>query len=215
MHMSRSLLVALALCGAVASVTLSGCAEERAPIDRVQPNALEKSMFTGQWYYQRTVVDVPSGNTFTAVGFYANVVRVRWDIQEDTLYARRTTELVKNADDKAETGEGYEGEVVAAFRIDKQFDIANAYNPTTGEKLNVVEENSTDRPWYERQYIRVDWSQNLVHLANSSFDLQDFESVAYYVQETDPETGERQITFEPVEGFEPPSVELAGAGTGE
>ncbi|MCB1250483.1 MAG: AAA family ATPase, partial [Acidimicrobiales bacterium] len=33
--------------------------------------------------------------------------------------------------------------------------------------------------------------------------------------EDDPETGERQITFEPVEGFEPPSVELAGAGTGE
>ena len=34
---------------------------ERPPLDRVQPNALEKSTFIGEWYYQRTVVDVLAG----------------------------------------------------------------------------------------------------------------------------------------------------------
>jgi len=29
-----------------------------------------------------------------------------------------------------------------------------------GEKINVIEENTVDRPWYEREYIRVDWSIN-------------------------------------------------------
>src|SRR6185437_11552149 len=35
-------------------------------------------------------------------------------------------------------------------------------------ELNVVVENSTDRPWYQRQYFRVDWSQNL---ATDSYDF--------------------------------------------
>ncbi|HEX3851278.1 MAG TPA: hypothetical protein VHW01_09960, partial [Polyangiaceae bacterium] len=43
-----------------------------------------------------------------------------------------------------------------------QFDIKRSYNPTTGEELNIIEENTTDSPWYERQYMRVDWSQNLI-----------------------------------------------------
>ena len=40
------------------------------------------------------------------------------------------------------------------------------YNDATGEQSNVTE-NTSDRPWYEREYIRVDWSHNL--LANFDF----------------------------------------------
>ena len=51
----------------------------------------------------------------------------------------------------------------AMFRIQSHFDIRRAYNPPTGEELNVVEENTIDRPWYEREYMRVDWSQEPGH----------------------------------------------------
>ncbi len=193
MHVSRSLLVALALCGAVASLTLAGCAEERAPIDRVQPNALEKSMFTGQWYYQRTVVDVPSGSGFTFVGStdFSGLKRITFDIQEDTLLVRRYTELVEGADDRAVTGEDYEGEVIAAFRIESHFDITRQYNSTTGEELNILFENTSDRPWYEREYMRVDWSQNLVTNYDLDFEAASVENIPFYVQEFDDATGER------------------------
>jgi hypothetical protein len=41
------------------------------------------------------------------------------------------------------------------------------YNPQTGEELNVVVENTTDRPFYAREYMRVDWSSNKVASAYS------------------------------------------------
>jgi len=203
---------------------LANCAEERPAIDRVQPNAMDKSYFgavsvPGEcldktpcspsmactdgsacvgyrppqvWYYQRTVVDVPAANGFTFVGNtdYNGMMKIRWDIQEDFLYARRTTEMLKGASDKTWLGGEFEGEVVAAFRIEKHFDIVNAYNSTTGEQLNIIEENSHDRPWYERQYFRVDWSENKVHNYQLDFETQSVESVPYYVQDTDPTTGQ-------------------------
>lgn len=180
--------------GALLSTALvAGCAEERPVIDRVQPNALQKATFDGEWYYVRTVVDVPASNGFTHVGDtdHTGMKKIRWDIQENWLYARRTTELIEGADRKVEEGEQYEGEVVAAYRILGHFDIQQAYNPTTGEQLNIREENARDRPWYERDYFRVDWSQNNVHNYAMSFEAQSVEPVPYYVQEIDPDTGER------------------------
>src|SRR5690606_28155648 len=32
----------------------------------------------------------------------------------------------------------------------------------TGEQQNVIVENTSDRHWYERQFMRVDWSSNLI-----------------------------------------------------
>ena len=172
---------------------LTGCASERDPIDRVQPNYLDKDYLKGEWYYQRTVVDVPGADGFTFVGAtdFGGLSRLRWDIQENFLYGRRTTELIKNADGKVEEGEGYMGEVIAAFAIQSHFDIQRPYNSATGEELNILEENAYDRPWYERQYIRVDWSQNQVHNYQLDWEAQSVESVPYYVQEFDPITGER------------------------
>src|SRR5581483_3534735 len=42
------------------------------------------------------------------------------------------------------------------------FDVKREYNAGTGEQTNVISENITDRPWYDRDYMRVDWSNNLV-----------------------------------------------------
>jgi len=183
----------LALIASLAAAALSGCAEEREPIDRVQPNALEKSFFEGDWYYQRTVVEVPAGNGFTFVGAtdFQGLEIISWDIQENMLFARRSIELINGADSLNREGDSYEGEVVGAFRITSHFDITHQYNSSTGERYNVLFENTTDRPWYEREYFRVDWSQNLVTNYDLDFERASVEPVPYYVQEFDDATGQR------------------------
>ncbi len=211
-------MIALAI---IAPALIAGCAAERDPIDRVQPNVIDKKMLAGEWYYGRTVVDVPASNGFTAVGRtdYAGLTQIRWDIQEQVLYGRRTTELIDNTDDKAKSGDKYEGEVVAAFEIESHFDIVNDYNPTTGEKLNIIGENSTDRPWHERAYMRVNWAENKVTNYHLDFEAAAVESVPYYVQETNPETGEKHRDaphFEPDGSyFDVTSRIFAKAGTVE
>ncbi len=174
-------LMATALLGVVAFA----CAETRDPIDRVQPNAIAKPWFDGEWYYQRTVVDVPASNGFTFVGNtdHSGVARITFELQENYLFVRRRTELIKGGDIKATDPDAFLGEVIAAFPIEKHFDIRHAYNPTTGEELNVMEENSSDRPWYERDYVRVDWSNNQVHNYQLDFEAHSIESVPYYVQD--------------------------------
>ncbi len=52
----------------------------------------------------------------------------------------------------------YRGAPIETFPISSHFDIVREYNPSTGEKTNVTSENSADRMWYERDYMRVDWS---------------------------------------------------------
>ena len=185
----RAPLIAMLLAALLTLALVGGCAEARDPIDRVQPNVVQKSSLAGQWYYQRTVVDVPSANGFTFVGNtdHSGLQKVKFDIQEAWLFVRRNTELIDGADDKSTKGDAYEGEVVGAFPIVSHFDIRHAYNPTTGEELNVLEENSVDRPWYERAYMRVDWSKNNVTNYQLDFESKSIEPVPYFVQRDDPD----------------------------
>src|SRR5205085_1602019 len=55
----------------------------------------------------------------------------------------------------------YLGAPVAAFKIVKQFDIIRDYNVSTGEEYDKIIE-SEERKWWERRFIRVDWSVNEV-----------------------------------------------------
>ena len=80
--------------------------------------------------------------------------------------------------------------MIVIYRIFLYFDIRCQYNITIGEELNVIEENSTDRPWYERQFMRVDWSTNLtaetdLFLIARILDGVVAEPVAYYVQDAE------------------------------
>ncbi|MET0386372.1 MAG: hypothetical protein ABW321_10460 [Polyangiales bacterium] len=111
--------------------------------------------------------------------------RIRWVVDEQYLYAYRDYQLIQggDGDDKSKQPDPAEDDVerakaaadaqttdpaklgslpVAAYRIEKHFDIRRAYEPSTGEERNVVEENDTDKPWYARQFMRVDWSKNLL-----------------------------------------------------
>ena len=158
--------------GLLVGIAATGCAQERDPINRVQPDALKKSFFLGddlqgsgddpvfltRGYNTAQSYDQPSLFYGTASG----VDRIRWEVTEGMLIARKAYQLSPGRDDKGVPGGDPNGTVVAAYKILSHFDVRRSYNPGTGEELNVVEENSSDRPWYEREYMRVDWSTNQV-----------------------------------------------------
>lgn len=152
----------LALLTVAAAFTLS-CAADVEDIDRTQPGKLKKSALVGEWYFRQTVVDVPYTSGVTFIGEQSALDRVRWEISEDLLTAYRSYERVTGAEQPSQLdGVPYQGAPVAAFRILRHFDVVRNYNEATGEQSNVISENDYDRPWYERDYIRVDWSTNLV-----------------------------------------------------
>ena len=170
---------------ALAALLLCRCAEERPPIDRVQTLALDKSFFVGadiadssdnpEFWAQASLVDLSFGETrdslFTS-SYAQPLTRIKWFITEDLLLARLAYERIEGSDGKGLGEATDEGTVVAAFRIEKHFDIVNDYNSTTGEEVNVLLENDTDRPWYERKYMRVDFSKNI------NVDSYDFDTLS-------------------------------------
>ena len=183
---------------------VAGCAAERAPIDRVQPYALDKTFFVGEdlvdpgdnpeFWTQATLVDVGFGEHSSSLFTSSDaqrLARIRWQIAEDLLLARLAYERIEGTDGRGVGEKTDEGILVAAFKIDKHFDIVHDYNSTTGEKINVLTENDVDRPWYQRQYMRVDFSRNLV-TDNYDFDTLsligvydgiEYEPLAYYVDD--------------------------------
>ena len=156
------------------SLLLASCAQEVGLIDRTQPGLLHKSNFTGDWFMRRTVIDVPYDADYTFVGEQDEVDRIRWDLQEHQLIAFRVTPKVEGAPDSAP---------VAVFAVEAHVDVMRQYNAATGEQSNVLVENTTDRVWFDRQWVRVDWSKNLV--TNFAFFSQylDQEPVAYTIEE--------------------------------
>lgn len=118
----------------------------------VQPGAVDKAALDGEWYWRRTVSDVPYGTAATFTGAEDELDRIHWEVQEDLLVGYRSYAHIA-ADGAEDTAP------LLVFPILDQFDIRRGYDPVTGEENNVVQENR-DLPWYERQYLRVDWSQN-------------------------------------------------------
>ena len=224
----RRIVKGLAATGAL--LLLASCAEDLPPRSYVQTNVVEKSLFQGEWYYSWTVIDNRYTSTDSdALGTYVGdtamdwgsgwtVARIRWVIDEDFIYAFRSHELVRGGNPDGESGnldedgdgeiDGYRGEPVAAFSIESHFDIQRQYNPTTGEEMNVVEENTMDRRWYERTYMRVDWSANRINGYNvgiqdlytmPGLQLAQWEASAMFVQPGSevPETWQPQFEFTP------------------
>ncbi|HEY3448043.1 MAG TPA: hypothetical protein VGK67_16925 [Myxococcales bacterium] len=193
----------------VATGLLAACAQERAPINHVQPNALPKSFFVGkdlqgheddpEFYTRTQVIDVGYGASqdglFTSSWGTAEMTRIKFVIEENLLVARLAYERIADSDGKGLGKASTDGVIVAAFPIVGQFDIKRAYNPGTGEQMNILEENYSDRPWNEREYIRVDFSRNL-NVDSYDFDTLSligvfggvtYESLAYYVNDPNSE----------------------------
>lgn len=187
-------LAGLALAGS--SATTAGCASERDEINRVQPNAIKKNDLVGDFrdpkaapdFYVRSVIlAVQRTNPWFSDGLQDLTRRVRFEVTERFLIARNAFEYIKDSDGHGGAkGANNNGAVVAMWPITSHFNIQRSYNPATGENTNVVEENTTDVPWYEREYMRVDWSRNLVSDPNQIFFWESFQGalnwkpVAYF-----------------------------------
>ena len=194
---------AAALLAVVAAGT--GCADSIGDIDRTQPGLIAKKNFEGQWFIRETVVDVPETSPTAFVGVNSNLEMVAWDIQEDHLVGYRSYEEIPGIDDRAASalakpsdqpvtpglGWGrdptlYKGAPVVAYRIQEHVDVQRGYNPRTGEQNNIISENSSDRPWYEREFIRVDWSQNDVEdMMELSPSFKAFATMSSYVPQNE------------------------------
>jgi len=147
----------------VAGVALLGCRPRT--IDTVQPGAVAKRAFEGEWFWRRTVTDVPYGTSATFAGATDELERIVWRIEEDVLLGYRA---YPNVEDAVEASpDGAYGAPLLTFPIDKHFDIRRDYDRRTGEEGNVVVEN-VERAWDEREYLRVDWSQNLADVRFSA-----------------------------------------------
>lgn len=59
----------------------------------------------------------------------------------------------------------YRGAPILAYPISSHFDQKAVYSTASGEKTNKIEENTSDRKWYDREYMRVAWgSQQIVNM---------------------------------------------------
>ena len=154
------------LFGACSLTLLGACAQQVGDIDRTQPNKIEKTAFEGEWYFLQTVVDANATANSSFTGLQGSLERVRFDIREDFLVARRTYEDIVGSDTSSygiAEGVDYEGGApVAAWPIMMHFDVQRQYNPATGEVQNVIVENMWDRVWYDREWMRPNFGMNVI-----------------------------------------------------
>lgn len=187
-HQARSRSVArpFILAVVLACASVASCGNPQAPVSQLGTNIVDKSIFQGSWYMAQTIVDFDYeaaglgfvgevGRDGTSGGFA--IPRIRWVIDEQMLYAFRDYQTVSDAvdpwADERQDDPRFIGQPVAAFAIQSHFDIRRAYNTVTGEELNVLTENTVDRRWWERRFMRVDFSRNLIAARSGiSADLQ-------------------------------------------
>ena len=53
---------------ALLALGVTSCATEPDPLDKTQPESVNKRVFEGEWYYKTTVVDTEWHNQYTFIG---------------------------------------------------------------------------------------------------------------------------------------------------
>ncbi|HVZ72989.1 MAG TPA: zinc-dependent metalloprotease [Polyangia bacterium] len=200
---------ALALLATAAVAPLAGCAGQ-GDIDRTQPDKVEKSIFFNAdgtakvFYYRQTYIGVPPTSNWAFEGTQNTMMKVRFQITQDYLVGYRANDYAPGSENDFTSTANNTDTPVVSYSIKSHFDVKREYNPATGEQTNVISENTTDRPWDQRQYMRVDWSTNFAappDLQTAGQDPMDFFAVkqvphTWTVSETDyanPEYGNRPI----------------------
>lgn len=196
-----SALTAIAAMSLSLSLSMTACVEDVGEIDRTQANALVKKDFRGVWYKLAAVTDMPASSGYNFVGYSSYEGKFLFDVTESHLIVYPYSEKVKDGDAKWHKrslrkywDEGHEdefvevitGNPVAMYPITSHFDIQRQYSTSTGAQSNVLEENTSDRPWYKRKYFRVNWMGNTYA---DEFRFKDGEisvsSADFYVQDQD------------------------------
>jgi hypothetical protein len=167
----------LLACAAVLAFSAGGCVEDVGLIDRTGSDKIDKQLFEGVWLYMQTTVDVPFSTAISFVGeqpFIGGTRKVVFDVQEQWLVAYPVTETVQGSeadwkthsvrkywdpDRRDEFVEMYLGPPVARWPIESHFDVKRNYNTFNQAQSNEVVENTTDRAWYERDFVRVRWNR--------------------------------------------------------
>lgn len=175
---------------ALVALLVASCAQDLGTIDRVQQNVVSKQELLfhpdgtrKEWYVQVTTVDAPYASAYSFIGDQGPMERGVFEIQESVLYFYRSYSFAENewsgnprrdVDRPLTNRDGtpylINGQEVwtskstplLAYPITGHLDIIWEYNPNTGEKTNVRVENSSDRMWHEREYVRVKWGANMM-----------------------------------------------------
>src|SRR5262249_40190218 len=113
------------------------------------------------WYYQETVVGIPPSVIWAFEGLQIPLDKVRFQIQQDFLIGYRAYDSYPGSENAFTGGINNTDTPVVMYKIKSHFDVKRGYNEATGEQTNVITENTMDRPWDQRQFMRVDWSINL------------------------------------------------------
>jgi hypothetical protein len=148
----------------VAAVLVAASCAGQGDIDRTQPDKVAKSLFFNEdgskriFYYRNTIIGVPPTSAQAFEGVFGSLEKVRFEIAEDHLMAYRAYDYSPGSENDITGGNNNRDTPIVAFPIKSHFDVKRDYNAATGEQSNVISENSTDRPWHEREYMRVDWS---------------------------------------------------------
>jgi hypothetical protein len=153
-----------------ASMVLAGmgatsCGNRNPDINSVQPGYVKKALFTtgDEWYMRRTIIKSETTNRYAVEGQGDIILdRVKFRIEEDVLIAYRAYEAIPGSQSQERKGKtNFEGSVLAMWPITSHFDILRRYDVATGNELNEIIEQSSDRHWYDRDYMRVDFATNL------------------------------------------------------
>jgi hypothetical protein len=157
-------LIVLSSFGALAAA----CAGQ-GDVDRVQPDAIDKSIFLEadgvtprEFYYRQTITGVPPTTAYAFEGMMTDLAKIRFKIDEFFLTGYRSYDYAPGSQSPTTSGANNMDTPVLRFAITSHFDVKREYNPATGEETNVISENDKDRPWNQRQYMRIDYSQNQV-----------------------------------------------------
>lgn len=147
-------------CFLIAIMWLQSCASDTRLLSNSAEPSYEKSFFNSkwreqavgaeEWYYRRTVISTPvNTKAFSlADGHFLHPDILRWEITEDYLIGWKAHAEVIGADNEFEESirKNYRGAPLLAFRIVEHFD----------------QESSPAHEWKEREFIKVDWSRNLI-----------------------------------------------------
>src|SRR3569623_299019 len=165
------------LCKLAMALSLAaGCGGTgRGDIDRTQPDKLDKSFLVNAdgtpkaVFFRMTVTDVPPTNGWAFEGMQSPMDKIYFKVTQDQLIGYRAYDYAPGSQNGITGGANNSDAPVVSYKILTHFDVKREYNAGTGEQTNVISENTTDRPWNERQYMRVDWTTD--KLANPFMDV--------------------------------------------